>query len=764
MYFGIDTDEDEKDSFFHFGAQRGHISTPKRWEDWLGSLHYGGYFFDVDNTYNPRVRPIVVELERQSDLQIVDTARFMLTVAVDPFGFPSLVAMASGTESPGATAQLSESGLDRLEPTHAATLPYPIVPGGKQPRLSESAIAMAEHSSPSITVALDKLPEGDLAYWTEPNPQPKPNEGEFAGYRAYKAILTTARRLHTSFKVAIKVCTFSPNPAVCETAVRLNHCVDNEPNSSNFRLTIDDVNTYFDPARPDDALTIDGVKNMDLSFGENEILADFTLGNVQGWLEASIDPANIRIEWDQPVADPCTIKPRDRVLSDIRAKSVDYQDWLTCRDLSFTASSGSLADPIVFDVVANGERIDTPYGAFSPEVTLANVAAAPGLGICEQDWLSPLIEDEVLGWEAGVTSTVEKELVRSPGEDEALNRLLSPYEFGVTRVDDPPQGTEPYDVHPLGFYDLSASIGKTAADAHGAKSDAIDGLYIPYLTRSLPVNALPFLTWFCPVASGQTCDGLAGVHEPRLESGLDPNGDPFDVALNYSTAHINHALWAQARRADRLGSPSFPARLDIDQTAVVDQASELGYHDVVDALSAIGSSLGVRYHHAGAPFTVITDGAGFNPPKLIYVTPNLVVELVSIASDGTEAVVAKFLVDLIDRDLQLSFREGGVPALKAEWGELAILSLTSTFASGCYDTFAIGSCDEHLRVVIGGLLLPGVEATVLEMIETAPALQLFDSGQDSSKPRHLKNARTFVLNQGVALVADLCNPAAGECE
>jgi hypothetical protein len=266
------------------------------------------------------------------------------------------------------------------------------------------------------------------------------------------------------------------------------------------------------------------------------------------------------------------------------------------------------------------------------------------------------------------------------------------------------------------------------------------------------------------VASVQTCDGLAGYHEPMLEAGLDPKGEPFDVALNYTTAHINHALWAQSRRPDRLGSPAFPARLDIGPTAVMDTATELGHDDVVGALSALGSSFGLRYHQAGAPFTVITDGVGLRPPKLIYVTPNLVVELVTIAGDGTEEVVAKFLVDVIDRDLQLSFREGGVASLKAEWGELAILSLTSTFAPECYDTFAVGSCDEHLRAVIGALLRPTLEATVLEMIETAPALQLFDSGQESGKPRHLKNPRTFLLNQGVALVADLCKPAGEDCE
>ena len=53
--------------------------------------------------------------------------------------------------------------------------------------------------------------------------------------------------------------------------------------------------------------------------------------------------------------------------------------------------------------------------------------------------------------------------------------------------------------------------------------------------------------------------------------------------------------------------------------------------------------------------------------RLIYATPNLVVELLSIDSSGSETVAAKFLVDVIDRDLSLRFREGGAPSLDTTW-------------------------------------------------------------------------------------------------
>ena len=127
-------------------------------------------------------------------------------------------------------------------------------------------------------------------------------------------------------------------------------------------------------------------------------------------------------------------------------------------------------------------------------------------------------------------------------------------------------------------------------------------------------------------------------------------------------------------------------------------------------------------------------------------------------------MIGKFLVDFVDRDLHLSFQGGGVPTLEAEWGDLSVLAVTSTFVPNCYDGFTTGTCDKHLRTLVGTLLRPSLEETLLDMIETVPTLQLFDSGQESSKPRHLKNPRTFLVNEGVVLVADLCNPGSQDCE
>ncbi len=457
------------------------------------------------------------------------------------------------------------------------------------------------------------------------------------------------------------------------------------------------------------------------------------------------------------------LKPADRYLSDIVEDTLDYEEWLVCRDLSLAAPSGELVNPIPFDVEAREMHIDTPFAPFDPTVLLVDPEGDPGTGICAEAWAASVVEDEILAWALEASGAIEAELVATPGQDEALNRLVSPFELGVVRVDTPPAGTPPYDVHPLGLYTLSARINETGSDPVGLHTNAIDGLYVPYATRSSAVDSSPFLTWFCPVSPGQLCDGVLGDHRPMLVEGLDAGGERYDVALDLTTAHISQALWAQARREDRLGSPTRPARLDIPDTAVLDLATTLAADDVVDALTAVGSRFGVRFHHAAAPFAVTLDTVS-STRQLAYVVPNIVVELVLLDDQDTEKVVAKFLVDVFDRDLQLTLRTGGAPNLTAAWEDLSVAAMTSTFLPDCHGARAGPSCDQRLRLVVGILWWLEVGDMLLEMIEVAPAPQLFDAGQESARPRHLQNVRTFGTDSSVSLVADLSNPRLAGCD
>lgn len=763
LYFGLMFDEHAEDAYHHFenptddpADPYGHTASAGTWLSWWAGLGSGASLFVAyPETF---LRPIVVHLERQSDLHVTDAARVLMTIRTGANGNPALVPKLAGVENPGAIAQLSPRGLDRLEPTHAATMLYPIVPAGTQPRLSERAIDLPAHTSDAVDVDLAALPEEDFAYWTEPNPDR--NGKQFAGYLAYLDIKAAAGTTHDSFEAALLACRANPQTqAICENLVRTSYCVQHEPDANDFRIRIEGIQTYFDPQRPEEALTVGDVTNMDLSFGTNQVLADFTLEDIEGWLEASIDPANIFIEWDKPALDPCFIKPAARPLSDFVTGAEDYQSWLTCRDLTFSAGSGTLGNPIPFDIDPSGEKLLTSFAPGLPSVDLTATGADPGPNICGDEWLDDTIVEAIEGWETDVEAAIAAELVTSPGQDEALDRLLSPYELGIEHVTDPPVGTPEYDVHPLATYSLSAKIAKTGSDTRFPGGDATDGLYVPYNTRSSPVGSIPYLTWFCPMINGQSCDGLLDQHAMLLEGGLAPDGAPFDVSVAYTTAHINQALWAQARRSDKLGSPTEPARLTMPTTAIVSLATALGYTDLTAALAPFGTSFGIRFHQEAAPYTVINDV----PQQLVYVTPNIIVELVAIAADGTETVIAKVLVDVVDRDHELAFSTGGVPELTARWGQLEILSMTSTFLPGCDGARTGVSCNSHLLAVIGALWWPQVGPRLLDLIEHAPGLHRFDAGQESGKPRHLESVRTFLQEESVVLVGDLCKPGTAGC-
>jgi hypothetical protein len=762
MYFGLDaTNAEDDDAFFHFSDDRWN-EIPSTRNAWINGLPYGGFFFDVDTSTDTHLRPVVIELERLSDRQIIDTVRTLYSIQRGVTGQPVLVRMDPDARNAGAIAQLSPVGLDRLEFTHQTTLPYPIAPAGTQPRLSERAIALAPHPTQSVDVNLTDLPDED--YWTKRDNSVSP---QFAGYRAYQAVLVGARGVYRSYRKALQVCQKLPpwEQAGCQSFVNTSYCVKHEPHERDFRVHVDHVSTFFEPDRPTDALVVGDIVHTNLSFGTDQIFSDFDMENISGWLRGTMAPDDVRVEWDKPALDPCFIEPRASKLSDFDPVN-DYEGWLTCDALEFTAAEGSLAAPIPFDVVHHGESTDTPFAPFAPEVTLAGVAGDPGAGTCGEPWLAGAVTDTIEDWDDDVADAIEGELETSPGEDEALKRLLSPYELGIEQVDDPPVGTPPYDVHPLDTYSLSARIDSSGADTFGPFTSARDGMYLPYVTRSSPVSPDAYPEWFCHLEPGQPCDDNdPDTHARMWHGGLDPDGTSFDVALGLTTAHISQALWAQARRDDFLGSPSNPARLDIADDAILGEAQARNFGEVVDALLGAGSTFRLRYYEDGAPYTFITDGLGYDPPRLFYVTPNIVVDLLSVDDLGNEDVVATFLVDVIDRNFDLKFRTGGAPDLAGTWGDVHLLSLTTTFVPGCYDIRgAATSCSRQLEQVVDDLLWPALDSALLRMIERAPAVQLFDSGQESPAPRHLKNVRTFLDNQSVDLFGDICNPSAADCD
>jgi hypothetical protein len=505
------------------------------------------------------------------------------------------------------------------------------------------------------------------------------------------------------------------------------------------------------------------ITGMRLDFGADSISSDFRLKDILGWLEAWIDLDDIRVEWKKEIWNLCTLKPAPVTLADVDGS--DHQNWLTCHELEFAAGEGTLADPILFDVIESGEAFSTP---FSPgqnvTVALDDITAETGTGICGQEWMAPTIHDAILAWELEVQGAIETDLLVSPGQDETLDRLLSPYELGRTQVTTPPIDTPPYEIHPLSTYALSATIGEATDDMLAFETTSSHGLYVPYLTRTSSYERAA-ATWFCPHGGGQLCDGESGRQPARLENGFDPGGVDFDVALSLRTAFLNQLLWAQAQRDEFLGAPAAPVDLGLAPDLLLRRARDRGLAKVAKVLEVNPHGFGLRSYHASAPYTVVNDSLT-TTQKLLYVTTDIVVELYAIKPDGSRVVLAKVLYDVLDEDHRLSLRAGGiVDRITSSWSPATyVIEQTTQFLPGCYDIYGKASCDDELRTLIGGEWLDGTRATLIEMMENVPALQRFDAGQESSLPRHLKNARTYLRDQEVVLVADLCKPGTTLCE
>jgi hypothetical protein len=273
LYFPVIPDPVSADTFHHY-RDGDFEPVAKAWSNWLGSVGAARTWFDIDDrgANETRARPIVIELVRTLDNNVIDAARLVMAIEVDPNGLASLVAMPPDVENPGAIAQLSPSGLDHLERTHEATLPYPIVPAGTQPRLSRSAIADPQHTSPEVDVKLSDLSPSDLKYWTKPGP----NGERFAGVAAYGTMTVAARIWLKIFNDGIEGC---GGALKCEAYYRTLYCVQHEPKDSDMEIRIAGVHTQFDPDRPDDALVINDVTNLNLSYDTDQILAKFALAN-----------------------------------------------------------------------------------------------------------------------------------------------------------------------------------------------------------------------------------------------------------------------------------------------------------------------------------------------------------------------------------------------------------------------------------------------------------------------------------------------------
>lgn len=724
--------------------------------DWTSLYPYASQYFTDDAKEDTLIRPIVYDLIDDATGDIVDRRRDLYYTEVNIWGDETIRLLDDrGAEEPGVFTQLSPRGLGKLRKTHEVVLPYPTHPLGIQPRLSQVALDNAPHfHQPADKVAFT-LSNQDH-YWID-EAYRVPGAYAWAGSEAYKKIFDDAVGNFERYVEDMANCANQPFPAnaLCASAATTRHCVKAPPIPAHFEVEVAALETYMHPGHPDDALSVGSVKVTDLNFGDDQIQAAPELKDIHGWLRGLIDPDEVTIRYT--LSTPlCTVKPDERNVGAF-VHGAEIDPWFICDELQYLGDEAVPDNPMVFDVIADGEEILTPLADAGLFGVSESTAVVPLGETCAEPWIKAFVEESIETWDPNVEASLFVDWVfNRPSEDETLRRLFSPFWLGVEEVSDVPDDTPSYVVHPNDLYELTAEIAPTATDAHGLVTTADDGMYVPYVTTITPSEPHAFYRWICVLSN---CDGMLNPRESLWPGGLDHEGETFDVAINVTPAQLNRVTHELARRSDFFGAPENAATIPLDPQALRDLAASKGYEDVVGALDDAGKLFSLRVFERATPYTFIPDNGG-----LFLVVPELVIQVLAGIDENAE-VIATVVGDVVDENLQLTLAEFGSGTVAVNFSAgFDARFITTDFAEGCYaheDTHA--TCADNLESVVLAYALPYLSNTIERMFASLPAPTYFDAGQESPTPRHLKNARTEVSYSSVTMFADLCNPARVNC-
>ncbi len=760
LYFPYYLVEDENGGITHPDGD-GYFGYPSypTFADWTSLYPYASQYFTDDTKEDTLIRPIVYDLIDDATGYIVDRRRDLYYTEVDPWGNETIRLLDDrGAEEPGVFTQLSPRGLDKLRKTHEVVLPYPTHPLGIQPRLSQVALNNAPHFHQPVDKVAFTLSVQDH-YWID-EAYRVPGAYAWAGSEAYKRIFNDAVGKFERYVEDMANCASQlfPVNALCSSAATTRHCVKTPPIPAHFEVEVAALETYMHPGHPDDALSVGSVKVADLNFGDDQILATPELKDIHGWLRGSIDPDEVTVRYT-PGTPLCTVKPDERNVGAF-VGGAEIDPWFICDELQYLADEAVPDNPIVFDVIANGEGILTPFadaGVFGVSESTADLSLG---GTCAEPWMDTFVEESIETWDPNIEAALFADWVLNrPSEDETLRRLLSPFWLGVEDVTAVPDDTPSYLVHPNDLYELTAEIAPTATDPHGLVTTADDGMYVPYVTTITPEEPHAFYRWICVLYPFNACDGVLNPHESLWPGGFDHDGETFDVAINVTPAQLNRVAHELARRSDFFGAPGDPAIIPLDPQALRDLAASKGYDEVVGALDEAGEKFSLRVFERATPYTFIPDNGG-----LFLVVPELVIQILSGIDEDAE-IIATVVGDVVDKELQLTLAEMGSGTVDVNFSAgFDARFITTDFLEGCYaheDTHA--TCADNLETVVLAYAVPYLSDTIERMFASIPAPTYFDAGQESPAPRQLKNARTAVYNSSVTMFADLCNPARANC-
>jgi len=720
------------------------------WSGFINSVAHSVYFLTVSEL-DHGVRPLTMSLIDTEINKVIARKRNLYYLEETAFGDPFLTPQEPSAAIPDAFAQLSPLGLDQLEPLHTSVLPYPLGNEGERKRLSESFL-----QSPGRTKTTNlSFTIGDSKKWTNP-------DTKWAGSRAYHAIFNDIMARYLRYKIAKEACELIPDPieqAACLLVNEITSCVKTRPRSSEFDVHVNSIYTEPSKLHPIDALTIDHVSNLNLSYSGDNINALLTLNDILGYIDGHIDPSAVSVKYSGGSACAAII-PAEEVSNHLHGEE---DPWFSCKEMTLfspLAPSNTMEfSPMVYPSYKEGISIAWANNPFFTTV----LPIATATSTCLESWLVNDAQLAVLDWHNTFDELISNDWKLMPGQNEALERLLSPLNLGVETASSTSSLIQPYDVHPNPFYDLKAEIGSLAAETNlfGVYTNA--GLYVPYISTAFTTEGFRANDfWLCPAQAGICNDGL--YWRKPIEDAIDNKGNPFSIALVLTTAHLNHAMQAHVGHSERFGTSENPIESGKNLSDLLDIASAKGRTSVVDALSSL-QEVGIRYYSAGVPFTRNTDFQKL----LIYTVPNTVVELYD-SYDPNQPVLARFVVDMADFNLKLDLNKTAEAMLAAKEGNLLKSMVSLDLFEDCFDRADSSgnplelSCDSLLTNTVLDAIELQLKLRALAMVSSVFAPQMFDSAAEGNPAVTVHRRRHDYINQQLYMFGEFCSSTGTPCE
>ncbi|MBL8293922.1 MAG: hypothetical protein JNN08_18905 [Bryobacterales bacterium] len=668
-----------------------------------------------------------------------------------------------------AAHEISQSGLDALQPAHLGTMP--------QVNLASFNSILSNRFSGFRPPAMEmptNLGAADRVCIAINNADPA-----FRNSATYAAVYAEALTAYAAYQAAKQfldaaaagTLAFPPSAlalALAQAAVN-NACVKEPPKPDEFEVCFRTLNGVSRTLR------LDGINNSDLQIGssvtEQHLQSKSVLGRLDGTVDATLSNIFIRYNKNPGQFPPCTPRPSVNMSSSEVAGSAALRAATLCTGLQVDAGSANMANWLDYKMEADpSDSEKVRFQAAAPPVpifTLLNKQKDPDQGACANPLIRPYALSHLEQYWARFSSALDATWnLGNPNTQEArsLSFLFSRWQTGI--FGDRPDYTLD---HTFQKGDLLAQPLNRLAAFLGSD-----------VTVRPRFSAGPTSPWVYPPPGPFPC------LSPQRICAADRNvyGQPFDVSYTVTTGALNQVLrelsasdwlmfeyrpsYADLGIPPKSGAnPNAPATLDGPTLSYVNPAfADLG-----------NTRVRITLRPTIVPFTYIDPDPPQPPPPapviqdgdapLTYQLGQYQMDFIGNAPgpNGTNLWL-RAVIDFHDPEFQLDLDPDPTRnLLQAEYGlmkQMRITIVNSQFVNCGLaprtlppGTGIFPTCGSQLEADVLGMIQTTLQDRLLGMLARYAAPEFYDAGGRTTTPKAVNQTRKFQWEQVITFYGNL---------